>query len=170
MKLIFKFLIVAIAISTVQAFAQGFYCSTTPASTSYTLSENSEGNFELLIRHNLGVEHAPLLNGITTGYTLGIVEDRFEYAKKMGQSFQVKFPKDKCRFEENLASCSWSKPSQIGDLKVDGFSVIAYKSRSVSPLGEFTEIRVRFDYRVERWSHEMTMEFSEFDCRGDVFQ
>jgi hypothetical protein len=100
MKLIFKFLIVAIAISTVQAFAQGFYCSTTPASTSYTLSENSEGNFELLIRHNLGVEHAPLLNGITTGYTLGIVEDRFEYAKKMGQSFQVKFPKDKCRFEE----------------------------------------------------------------------
>ena len=162
--------VAAIASLSAPTFAKGFFCSTAPASTSYSLSENSEGNFELTVMHHLGIEHAPLLNGITTGYTLNIVEDRLRYTKQMGERFTVMFPKDKCRFRENMVTCSWGKTRQIGELEVDGYSMIAYKNVSTSPIGEFEEIRVRFDYRVERWPHEMSMEFSDIDCRGDVFQ
>ncbi|MEO0334767.1 MAG: hypothetical protein AAF202_00115 [Pseudomonadota bacterium] len=165
-----RFVVLYVVMGASLAHAQGFFCSTSPASTSYSLRANSEGNFELMVIHHLGVQHAPLLNGITTGYTLNIVEDRFTYAKKMGERFKVKFPKEKCRFRENMVTCSLSKESKIGELDVDGFSLIAYKENSSSPIGDFVEIRVRFDYRVKGWPHEMSMEFSDLDCRGQVFR
>lgn len=147
-----------------QAEAARVQCVTQPASTSFFFDSDKEKASLVVIHHN-GVEHAPLINGIVTGYTLDIAKERLDYVTKMGESFRVDFNLDRCRFDAaDDLSCFFPDKATVGSLNVESYYFSVFKEVSQTKFGDFITYRVGFDYRINGLSHPMTMNYYGTDC------
>lgn len=151
------------------ALANSVDCFTSPVTTSFVLRKSEDGTkYNLSVIHHNGVEHAPLITGITTGYTIDIAKKRFEYVKQMGDFFSVSFEPERCKFSKERISCFFSKKAKIGELEVEDYYFHAYKEISVTPFGDFPQFNVSFQYRVNKRPHEMRMFYENDFCRIEI--
>lgn len=157
-------LMVLILFGSVVSNAQSVECITNPPSTSFLFNVEGDKAYLSVLHHN-GVEFAPLINGIVTGYDLKIIKERLEYVTKMGDRFAVDFDVSTCRFDakDDLA-CFFKSPAKIGSLKVENYYFSVSKELTRTKHGDFLSRRVSFDYRVGVHSHPMTVDYYGEDC------
>ncbi len=162
MKNLFIFIMIILGASV--SSAQSVECVTMPMSTSFLFNIDGDTAKLSVIHHN-GVEHAPLVNGIVTGYGLDIIKQRLEYVTLMGEQFSVEFDVASCRFDakDDLA-CFFKDPAVIGKLEVANYYFSVSKELTQTKHGDFLSHRVSFDYRVGSYGHAMTMDYYGEDC------
>ena len=148
-----------------ELMAETFSCSTFPRSTTFAVySQPNSESVDLVVQHGLGVENAPIFQGIVTGFTLDHMKERFELAKRLGSLIQVSFNKEKCRFSDEKISCYRNEETKIGEQTVRSYAFYAHKEFVTNPYGEFESYRVSFEYRVGSYNYDQTMDFLTTDC------
>lgn len=140
-------------------------CITQMPTTSFLFYVLDDKKAKLTVVHHNGIEYAPLHNGVTTGYIIGILQDRLKYVTKMGEHFEVEFDLKNCHLEKGNIACSHPGKAKIGELSVDDYYFGSYDQTNKTAFGEFSETVVSFKYRVKAWPHEMSMNFHEGECQ-----
>lgn len=142
-------------------------CFTKPApTTSFFLYPNAGSDqFDLTVIHHNGLKYAPIHRGIVTLNDLNSILQKGETLALTGEQFHLSFERENCRvISDQEIVCHHSKPTQIGELDVRGYTLHTYTQQSQLLGQSLKENIVTLSLGVKNTSYDIVMNYSSSDC------
>ncbi len=142
-----------------------FQCFTNPLSTSMVATSLEDKILFRVIHHN-GVKYTPIHFGAVTPQDLKKLEFKANLLAKLGDQFEVSFPKKKCSvFSHQGYECFSEGPGKIGGLDVDGYSFQTYGRESTIYEHTYHSMVATFSIEYDHTYFDITVEYMLENCK-----